>query len=229
MGLITQSARKRTEQAYDDRREEIIEAAIDAFCENGFSRTSMLDIATRARASKETIYAWFGNKEKLFETILHEHYDKVLSESMPEKDLADPRAFLIYAARAILTLLSSPRIARLMIVTLAEGPKFNAGLRILVERSMIGRPEFIAQFERWRALGLMHFEQDAEQIFSVFVSMARGEWQDRLILGLIPTVTPEQIDSHARFVTDLFLKAVAPPGRSAKQRGGKKLKLRQVV
>jgi AcrR family transcriptional regulator len=189
----------------------------------------MLDIATRARASKETIYAWFGNKEKLFETILHEHYDKVLAEAMPEKNLADPRAFLTHAARAILTLLSSPRIARLMIVTLAEGPKFNAGLRILVERSSVGRPELIAQFERWRALGLMHFEQDAEQIFSVFVSMARGEWQDRLILGLIPTVTPAQIDAHARFVTDLFLKAVAPPGRAPKRRGGKKLKLRQVV
>ena len=53
-----------------DRRREILRVAFTVFAENGYSGATMLDIARRARASKETLYAWFQNKEKLFETLL---------------------------------------------------------------------------------------------------------------------------------------------------------------
>jgi AcrR family transcriptional regulator len=205
---------KPKKQVLDGRRAEILEAALDAFCEKGFGGTSMLDIATRAKASKETIYAWFGNKEKLFETLLNEHYDRALAEVMPET--TDPRAFLTSISRALLNLANTTRIARLIIVTLAEGAKLEAGLHILVKRSAIGRADLTACFENWRALGLMDFEQDAEQISSLFIAMARGEWHDRLNLGIIHTITPEEIDAHAKLATDMFLKAVAPRARADK-------------
>lgn len=177
----------------------------------------MLDIAKRAKASKETIYAWFGNKEKLFETILHEHYYNVLAEAVPAStELNDPRVFLNFVAHALLNLVNAPRINRLIIVTLAEGAKLEAGVRIVVERSAVGRADLIGHFERFRAAGLMEFEQDADQIASMFVAMALGEWRDRLNLGLIQRVTPAEIEAHAKLATDMFLKAVAPRGRLKK-------------
>jgi AcrR family transcriptional regulator len=43
-------------------RERVLEAAFTLFSENGFSSTSMLDIATRTRVSKRDLYALFNNK-----------------------------------------------------------------------------------------------------------------------------------------------------------------------
>jgi AcrR family transcriptional regulator len=206
---------KQTKQAYEERRAEILEAALDAFCEKGFGGTSMLDIAKRAKASKETIYAWFGNKEKLFETLLHAHSNEASAGIIPET-VTDPRAFLTSVARALLNFTNARRINQLVMVTLAEGTKFEAALRILAELIAIGRADLIACFERWRALGLMDFEQDAEQICSLFVAMAQGEWQVRLSLGIIHTITPEEIDAHAKLATDMFLRAVAPHDRANK-------------
>src|SRR6202008_4019570 len=39
----------------DPRDEEILSAAFDVFCEKGFHGATMLDVATQARASKETL------------------------------------------------------------------------------------------------------------------------------------------------------------------------------
>src|SRR5215831_17571453 len=41
-------------------RQRLLEAAFSAFMEQGFAKTSTLEIATRARASKRELYAQFG-------------------------------------------------------------------------------------------------------------------------------------------------------------------------
>src|ERR1700739_458867 len=52
------------------RRREILDAAFLEFSTRGYAGASMEAIARRARASKETLYAWFENKETLFNTLL---------------------------------------------------------------------------------------------------------------------------------------------------------------
>lgn len=44
------------------RREEIIDAAIGEFCENGYDRAKMEEIAHRANIGKSTIYEYFPSK-----------------------------------------------------------------------------------------------------------------------------------------------------------------------
>ena len=50
-----------------ERREEILEVALAVLAERGYRGASMREIAVRSQASKETLYAWFGNKKGLFE------------------------------------------------------------------------------------------------------------------------------------------------------------------
>ncbi|MCI0600466.1 MAG: TetR/AcrR family transcriptional regulator, partial [Beijerinckiaceae bacterium] len=52
------------------RREEIAAIAERLFLERGFAETTMQLVAARARASKETLYRHFGNKEELFADIV---------------------------------------------------------------------------------------------------------------------------------------------------------------
>ncbi len=54
----------------EDRRQAIIEVALEVFREVGFERASMAVIARRLGGSKGTLYGYFRSKEDLFETTM---------------------------------------------------------------------------------------------------------------------------------------------------------------
>jgi len=54
----------------DTRRAEIEEAAYKLLSEKGYKATSMLAVARAAKASNETLYNWYGNKQALFQAIV---------------------------------------------------------------------------------------------------------------------------------------------------------------
>ena len=56
---------------------EIEAVAYDLFAENGFEGTSMLAIATAAKASNETMYRWYGDKHGLFESMVQHNAAEV--------------------------------------------------------------------------------------------------------------------------------------------------------
>src|ERR671917_2547993 len=79
-----------------ERREEILKVALSVLAERGYRGTSMLKIAERSQASKETLYAWFGDKRGLFEELVSwqaERVDAALAPSL-ERDAADPSEVL---------------------------------------------------------------------------------------------------------------------------------------
>jgi AcrR family transcriptional regulator len=63
------SAGKRRE-ASEQRRQAILDAAIDVFSAEGFAAARLDDVAARAGVAKGTIYLFFKDKEDLFEQIL---------------------------------------------------------------------------------------------------------------------------------------------------------------
>lgn len=73
------------------KRHEIISAAVELFFQKGYSETSIADIASRVRMSKETFYLHFRNKEELFmdcaDRIFHDMYNNVWQEIREEKDM----------------------------------------------------------------------------------------------------------------------------------------------
>jgi AcrR family transcriptional regulator len=81
----------------EKRRDEIAAVAERVFLERGFAETTMQTIATRAGASKETLYRHFGSKECLFSEIMRSRAMRFTGssagdfhiESHPEKALFD--------------------------------------------------------------------------------------------------------------------------------------------
>ncbi|MCW8879572.1 MAG: TetR/AcrR family transcriptional regulator, partial [Kangiellaceae bacterium] len=65
------------------KRESILDAAIDAFIEFGFEKTSMDLIAERANSSKRTVYNHFSNKELLIE----EAFNRFLRGAFESKNI----------------------------------------------------------------------------------------------------------------------------------------------
>ena len=62
--------RARSEDAKDERRLALLNAALDEFFEKGFSATRMADIARRAGLSKGTLYLYFKSKDAMFRELI---------------------------------------------------------------------------------------------------------------------------------------------------------------
>lgn len=61
-------------------REKILETAIRCFAGNGFHGTRIDDIANAAEVNKQRIYAYFGNKENLFEAAVGAVFERANAE-----------------------------------------------------------------------------------------------------------------------------------------------------
>lgn len=66
------------EKISNEKRTEILEAAVKLFSERGFEKTTVDEIATKANVGKGTIYLYFQNKEDIFLGVLEEGMAKLL-------------------------------------------------------------------------------------------------------------------------------------------------------
>lgn len=69
------------------RRKVIIDAALECFLQYGFAKTSLDDIAKRAKLSRPLLYLLFKNKEELFVETLRSIYQDELNSARPILDL----------------------------------------------------------------------------------------------------------------------------------------------
>jgi AcrR family transcriptional regulator len=108
-------ARRRLSAA--DRRAAILESALEAFSERGFSEASLDDVAARGGVSKALIYEHFSSKRELqlavLDTYMHELIEAVVNAvaaaaSDEERLRAGIDSFLVFASErpAVLRLLT---------------------------------------------------------------------------------------------------------------------------
>ncbi|ACA85857.1 TetR/AcrR family transcriptional regulator [Shewanella woodyi] len=71
----------------EQKRVQILEAAIDLFCGQGFPNTSMDEVAKKAGVSKQTVYSHFGCKDDLFVASIE---SKCVVHNLTEELFADP-------------------------------------------------------------------------------------------------------------------------------------------
>lgn len=62
--------RARSEEDKNKRRQVLLDAALDAFSQYGYSATRMDEIAQRSQVSKGTLYLYFNSKEALFSALV---------------------------------------------------------------------------------------------------------------------------------------------------------------
>src|SRR6266542_5759403 len=70
--------RKRVLKSPEDRRAEILDAAVKVFGEKGVSKATVSDIAEAAGVAKGTVYLYFGSKEQLLGALRDRFVDELL-------------------------------------------------------------------------------------------------------------------------------------------------------
>src|SRR6188472_2269076 len=74
----------------DERREQIIEAAVEVFGAKGYVGTTTDDVARAASISQPYVVRLFGTKEKLFLAALHDSLETLLRAFVTAKDDGGP-------------------------------------------------------------------------------------------------------------------------------------------
>ncbi|WP_372990533.1 TetR/AcrR family transcriptional regulator, partial [Sulfitobacter sp.] len=92
------------------RQEQIEVAAYKLLEQKGFAGTSMQGIARLAKASNETLYNWYGDKQGLFKALVARNADEVKSLLEEELDAQrDALGILGLLGPRLLSLLLGPR------------------------------------------------------------------------------------------------------------------------
>lgn len=145
------------------KRAAVLRAARELFLQQGFLGTSMDDVAARARVSKQTVYKHFGDKRRLFVTLLTSDMGgadsavATLAEAVPGSDdlERDLRAF----ARAYLVAVMQPDLVRLRRVVIGEAERFpDLAAAWYASGPLQAYERFARWFETLHARGLLRVE-----------------------------------------------------------------------
>ncbi len=120
-------ASNRAERAAE-RREAIIEAAMDEFIARGFAATRLDDVAKRAGVAKGTIYLHFKDKESMFEELIRTAIVPMITRlwGTPPQPGASVRDLVEGFAKTFIEEVATTRRGDLVRLIVAEGPRFPA-------------------------------------------------------------------------------------------------------
>lgn len=187
------------------REAEILAVAARTLDEVGYEALTMQDVADRAHASKQTLYAWFGTREDLLAALIARNADRVaervaamlLDHEQPTEAAA--RGVLERYAAGQLTLLTgtesvnlnraamtSPRLAELLL----DGGRHTVG-------PLVGR-----YLRRLIDTGLLR-DGDTDDYFRLLYGLVIADDQIRVLLGE-PAPGPEVIATRAAAAVDRF-------------------------
>ncbi len=134
----------------EERTQEIIEAAMKVFAEEGFHRATMDEIADEAGVSKGTLYLYFKGKDKIISSLLEWFFDREYSrfDKWTEENYS-AREMLEMAARMVVDDLLSIRPFMPVMLEFISQSSRNQTVGAVVQKSMYGFLEkIIPIFER---------------------------------------------------------------------------------
>jgi AcrR family transcriptional regulator len=177
----SKSAAPKWRRRPEHRPQQIIDAALEVFGEQGLANARLQDIAQRAGVSKGTIYLYFPNKEELFREVIR--HTAVAAIESGEKTLVQgtPTQQLVSAMRGYWKFVRSPVFVTLHRLVLGELHQFpdlaqfyadevvSRGLRLLsgIIRRGIDNGEF-RQIEPMTAARML-----------VALTVMNGIWSDQ--------------------------------------------------
>ena len=140
----------------EDRRQAIIEAAIELFRQVGFQRASMDMISRRLGGSKGTLYGYFQSKEELFEAAMRVAVEGPGDQIMGllDPDIKDMRGMLERFGKAYLDFILGEEVLAITRTAVSEGANSPLGAHLFDQgpgRAIAVFTKFFAsQMERGR-------------------------------------------------------------------------------
>jgi AcrR family transcriptional regulator len=197
------------------RREQLIAVAEQLFLQNGFANTSVNAIVREAGGSLATLYAEFGSKEALFESVLSERAARFFPEerSAPKEPLDAQTDLRLLATQMLKRMLSDDGLA-VYRLAVHEAPRFPALRKALLEVGMPGLLDRTAQYLRVLAnRGALQIESAPEAMqlaASRFIALVQGQIVFSAACG--GTISGRTRMAHVNDAVDAFLRMYGVSG-----------------
>jgi len=192
------------------KRAAILDAAKRLFAREGFTGTSMDQIAAEAGVSKLTVYSHFGDKEALFAAAIRAKCEEMLPPDLFRVELKGPlRAQLKAIASGFFALISSDEAISTHRMMLAPG-NADDPLRTLFWEAGPKRTqdEFCAFLRARVGAGELDIA-DPERATQQFFALLKGELHGRMLCGLCARPPRGEVTAHIDAAVDMFLRAYA--------------------
>ena len=189
------------------RQDAILDAASAILQEKGYRGTTMLEVARRVSASKETLYAWFGNKSGLFQAVIRRNADTVRTVLEGHLDADAPvEEALVDVGRALAGLLLGDSAVAINRAAISEVRSEPVLARILVQTGREATlPFFVRYLEQCRGRNLLDFD-DPWEAAETFLGLLLGDRQIRRLLGVVEAPEISEIEARAKKAAIRFLR-----------------------
>ncbi len=194
------------------KHQAILDAAELVFLRDGYLGTSMDEVATRSRVSKQTVYKHFASKEALFVEIVtsmtSRAADAVDVNMWAEAAADDVRTYLRDYALTQLTVVLTPRLMQLRRLVIGEVARFPELARALYERGpKHAMSQLAATFEQLAERRLLTLD-DPALAASHFNWLVMAEPVNRaMLLGDDSIPSGPELSRHAEQSVAVFLMA----------------------
>ena len=117
----------------DERRRQILDAAVRAFARRGYEACRVGDVASEAGVAYGLVYHYFHSKEELLETIFRETWTQMLATIGEVEELGEPAPEQLRKVVAIVlrTWNRNPDLVRVLVREVTRTPHFESEIREL--------------------------------------------------------------------------------------------------
>lgn len=194
-----------------EKREIILDAALDIFSTHGLRGSTIDQIAEAAGMSKPNLLYYYRSKDEIYATLLHRLLDRWLAPLMEIAADGDPiNELRNYIRRKMEMARDFPRESRLFANEILQGaPRIMAMLTDELRPLVDGKAQLI---RKWMREGKLAKADPHHLIFAVWATTqhyADFDAQVRAVLG--PDRGGEgRFEDAARFIEQLFLDGLRP-------------------
>ena len=189
------------------RAENLFDVATEVFMEQGFNGASMSDIARRAGASKQTLYARYPSKAALFAALIERKSSSIFEAIGPLDASRSPRETLIHFGSEFLSMIFTEDARCLHRVVIAECVEFpELGEMFWAIGPGRTRAVLADYLRSQHALGAIRCD-DPERAVSALLGMLFGEASLRSNLGIRSPIAASRAERLAwvNYAVDTFL------------------------
>ncbi len=192
------------------RAERLLDVATEVFLAEGFKGASMSEIARRAGASKQTLYARYPSKAALFAALVERKASHLFETIGPLGEDRSLRETLVHCGSSLLELVLSEDARGVHRVVIAECMEFPELAEIFWERGPGRVRAMLAEYLRAQQKSGEIRCDDPEQAVEVLLGLVVSGASLRAWLGIQPTLvrTPAQRKAWVKYAVDVFLSSM---------------------
>jgi len=194
-------------QAVEDKRRQLLDAAVRVFARKGFHASRVGDIAEEAGVAHGLLYHYFDSKDQVLEAVFQENWTVLVARIASVEETGEPAVDQLRHITAIIlrTWLHLPDVVRVLVREFGRSPEVAERLGELVQP--------IHAIERVIARGVEQgeFRRDIDPVFAATVVYGSiDELLTAWVLGRLPSAE-EDVAAAERTLLEVSLRGLQAP------------------